>query len=42
VYFDTRHDAFGDRDLSVNSMPPSLVAFRRLAASPLFNVRLAS
>jgi beta-mannanase len=40
VYFDTKHDAFGDRDISIDSSAPSLAAFRRLAASPLFNVRL--
>jgi beta-mannanase len=37
VYFDTAKDAFGDRDISINSMPSSLTAFRKLAASPLFN-----
>jgi beta-mannanase len=40
VYFDTKRDAFGDRDISIDSSAPSLSAFRRLAASPLFNVRL--
>jgi beta-mannanase len=40
VYFDTRHDAFGDRDISIDSSPASLSAFRKLAADPLFNVRL--
>jgi beta-mannanase len=40
VYFDTKHDAFGDRDISMDSSPASLAAFRKLAANPLFNVRL--
>jgi beta-mannanase len=40
VYFDTDHDAFGDRDISIDSSGASLGAFRRLAASPLFDVRL--
>jgi beta-mannanase len=40
VYFDTKRDAFGDRDISIDSSGASLSAFRRLAANPLFNVRL--
>jgi len=40
VYFDTERDAFGDRDISINSADTSLRAFRKLAASPLFDVRL--
>jgi beta-mannanase len=40
VYFDTKKDAFGDRDISIDSSAPSLAAFRKLAANPLFNVRL--
>ena len=40
VYFDTAHDDQGDRDISINSMPSSLNAFRKLAASPLFDVRI--
>jgi hypothetical protein len=40
VYFDTADDAFGDRDISIGSSASSLSAFRRLAADPLFNVRL--
>jgi hypothetical protein len=40
VYFDTKRDAFGDRDISIDSSSASLSAFRRLAANPLFNVRL--
>jgi beta-mannanase len=40
VYFDTKQDAFGDRDISIDSTGPSLAAFRKLAASPIFDVRL--
>jgi beta-mannanase len=40
VYFDTKNDLFGDRDISIDSTPKSLAAFRKLAKSPLFNVRL--
>jgi beta-mannanase len=40
VYFDTKNDATGDRDISIDSAPSSLAAFRKLAASPLFNVRI--
>jgi hypothetical protein len=40
VYFDTKRDAFGDRDISADSSPASLAAFRKLAANPIFNVRL--
>ena len=40
VYFDTRHDAFGNRDISVDSAPSSLTSFRKLATSPLFSVSL--
>ncbi|GID28267.1 glycoside hydrolase family 26 protein [Paractinoplanes brasiliensis] len=40
VYFDTKKDAFGDRDISIDSAPSSLAAFRTLAASPTFNVQL--
>ena len=40
VYFDTTKDAFGDRDISINSTASSLTAFRKLAADPLFNVKL--
>jgi beta-mannanase len=38
VYFDTKQDAFGDRDISINSSAPSLAAFRKLAANSLFDV----
>jgi beta-mannanase len=40
VYFDTRRDAFGDRDISINSAGSSLAAFRKLAANPIFNVKI--
>ncbi|GIF06593.1 glycoside hydrolase family 26 protein [Actinoplanes siamensis] len=38
VYFDTKKDAFGDRDISIDSSAASLASFRKLAANPLFNV----
>jgi hypothetical protein len=38
VYFDTKHDDEGDRDISVDSSPASLASFRRLAASKVFDV----
>jgi len=40
VYFDTKNDATGDRDISINSSAKSLSSFRRLAANPLFNVQV--
>ena len=40
VYFDTKKDAFGDRDISISSSARSLGAFRKLAASPRFNVQI--
>jgi beta-mannanase len=40
VYFDTASDDEGDRNIAVNSTPESLTAFRALAASPIFNVKL--
>jgi len=40
VYFDTARDDEGDRDISVNSTPSSLAAFRKVAADPLFNVSI--
>ena len=33
-------DAFGDRDISINSSARSLASFRKLAANPIFNVQL--
>ncbi|WIM94197.1 endoglucanase [Actinoplanes oblitus] len=38
VYFDTKKDLFGDRDISIDSTATSLAAFRKLAANPLFDV----
>ncbi|MEU8229684.1 DNRLRE domain-containing protein [Actinoplanes sp. NPDC048967] len=40
VYFDTASDDEGDRDISVNSMPSSLTAFRKVAADPMFKVTI--
>ncbi|BCY07863.1 glycoside hydrolase family 26 protein [Actinoplanes sp. L3-i22] len=40
VHFDTKHDDEGDRDISINSSAASLSAFRKLAANPIFNVKL--
>jgi beta-mannanase len=40
VYFDTKSDNEGDRDISVDSTPASLTAFKRLAADPIFEVKL--
>jgi beta-mannanase len=40
VYFDTKHDDQGDRDISIDNTAGNLAAFRRLAASPLFDVRI--
>ncbi|MCA2214004.1 CBM96 family carbohydrate-binding protein [Jidongwangia harbinensis] len=40
VHFDTPHDDEGDRDISVNSSKSSLTAFQKLAADPIFNVKL--
>jgi beta-mannanase len=39
-YFDTKHDATGDRDISIDSTRAGLASFRRLAAAPIFNVKL--
>ncbi|GIE98590.1 endoglucanase [Paractinoplanes rishiriensis] len=41
VYFDTKKDLFGDRDISIDSSPSSLAAFRNLAKNPIFNVRIS-
>jgi beta-mannanase len=40
VYFDTKSDDTGDRDISVDSTPENLAAFTRIAADPIFNVTL--
>jgi beta-mannanase len=41
VYFDTKRDDQGDRDISINSSRRSLAAFRTLAANPIFDVKLS-
>ena len=41
VHFDTAQDDEGDRDISINSSKPSLDAFQKLAADPIFNVKLS-
>jgi beta-mannanase/uncharacterized protein YraI len=40
VYFDTKADDEGDRDISIDSTPAGLAAFKKLAANPLFKVKL--
>jgi hypothetical protein len=40
VYFDTKHDDQGDRDISIDSAKSSLAAFRALAADKIFDVKL--
>ncbi|PWK30206.1 hypothetical protein BC793_14060 [Actinoplanes xinjiangensis] len=40
VHFDTKNDDQGNRDISIDSTKASLAAFRRLAADPIFNVKL--
>jgi beta-mannanase len=40
VYFDTAKDDEGDRDISINSTATSLAAFKKLAADPVFQVKL--
>jgi hypothetical protein len=39
-HFDTKHDDTGDRDISIDSTSRGLASFRKLAASPLFNVKI--
>jgi beta-mannanase len=41
VYFDTKKDNSGDRDISIDNLPSSLTSFKKLAASPLFDVKIA-
>ncbi|SFG01111.1 hypothetical protein SAMN05421541_1431, partial [Actinoplanes philippinensis] len=41
VHFDTKRDNQGDRDISIDSTPASLAAFKKLAANPIFNVKLS-
>jgi hypothetical protein len=40
VYFDTKHDDEGDRDISIDNTASSLAAFQKLAADKLFDVKL--
>jgi beta-mannanase len=40
VYFDTKKDDEGDRDISINSTATALAAFKKLAADPVFSVKL--
>ncbi|MEV4643120.1 hypothetical protein AB0J80_37860, partial [Actinoplanes sp. NPDC049548] len=40
VYFDTSHDDEGDRDISIDSTKATLAAFRKVAANPIFNVKI--
>ena len=40
VYFDTKRDDQGDRDISIDSTTSSLAAFRTLAADKIFDVKL--
>jgi hypothetical protein len=40
VHFDTKADDEGDRDISIDSTPAGLASFKRLAAAPIFTVKL--
>ena len=40
VYFDTKRDDQGDRDISIDSTTTALAAFRTLAADKIFDVKL--
>jgi hypothetical protein len=40
VYFDTKSDNSGDRDISIDSTKTGLAAFKKLAADPMFRVTL--
>ncbi|BAL88720.1 hypothetical protein AMIS_35000 [Actinoplanes missouriensis 431] len=40
VHFDTKADDEGDRDISIDSTPAGLASFKKLAASPIFTVKL--
>ncbi|SNR79803.1 hypothetical protein SAMN06264365_105530, partial [Actinoplanes regularis] len=40
VHFDTKKDDQGDRDISIDSTKTSLASFKKLAANPIFNVKL--
>ncbi|MET8154032.1 glycosyl hydrolase, partial [Actinoplanes sp. NPDC005259] len=41
VYFDTKNDDEGNRDISIDSTKNNLAAFKKLAANPIFNVKIA-
>jgi hypothetical protein len=41
VHFDTKADDEGNRDISIDSTPAGLAAFKKLAANPIFNVKLS-
>jgi hypothetical protein len=40
VHFDTKADDEGNRDISIDSTPAGLASFKKLAADPIFNVKL--
>jgi beta-mannanase len=40
VHFDTKKDDQGDRDISIDSTKASLAAFKKLAANPIFKVKI--
>ncbi|MEU4622010.1 DNRLRE domain-containing protein [Actinoplanes sp. NPDC023801] len=40
VHFDTKADDEGNRDISIDSTPAGLASFKKLAAAPIFNVKL--
>jgi hypothetical protein len=40
VYFDTKSDNSGDRDISIDSTGTALAAFKKLAGDPMFRVTL--
>ena len=40
VYFDTKADDEGDRNIAIDSTKSSLKAFKKLAADPIFNVKI--
>ncbi len=40
VHFDTKADDEGDRDISIDSTPAGLTSFKKLAANPIFKVKL--
>jgi hypothetical protein len=40
VHFDTKKDDQGDRDISIDSTKAGLAAFKKLAADPIFKVKI--